>query len=230
MNSMIHRVAGGLALAVLALAFVFALTPAQADDEAELEAFLQGKALPKIVDVAKEPLVEPVRDEDGLYHQSWGAHSFLDLREDLAEATRAGKRLLVIFEQKGCLYCKKFHTEILAEKYINDYVRDNFVLVQINLWGDKEVTDFDGQVMTEKQLASRWQVVNTPTALFMPETLAGLEGKNGRDIAVFPQFFPGAFGPHTTLDTFTWIRIKGYETPINFQRFHIRRLKERGIG
>jgi thioredoxin-related protein len=204
--------------------------PVLADDESDLEAFLQDKSLPRIVDAQSEPKVEPVRDEDGLYRQSWSGSSFLDLREDLTEATRAGKRLVVVFEQKGCLYCKKFHTEILAEKYINDYIHDNFVLVQINLWGDREVTDFDGKVMPEKQLASRWQVVNTPTAFFMPETLAGQEGRTGREIAVYPQFFPGAFGPHTTLDTFTWVRIKGYESGINFQRFHIRRLKERGLG
>jgi hypothetical protein len=84
--------------------------------------------------------------------------------------------------------------------------------------------------MNEKKLASRWGVINTPTAFFMPETLQGREGKYGRQLAIFPAFFPGAFGPLTTFDTFTWIRIKGYETDLNFQRFHIRRLKERGIG
>ena len=127
-------------------------------------------------------------------------------------------------------YCKKFHTEILSKKYINEYVRENFVLLQINLWGDREVVDFDGTTVSEKKLAGRWGVVNTPTAFFMPESVAKDNKKSGRQLAVFPAFFPGAFGPLTTFDTFTWVKIKGYETGLSFQRFHIRRLKERGIG
>lgn len=213
-----------------ALALLSPLAPAKADDLQQLEEFLKDKQLPDVSQPVELPKVEAIRDENGLYTQKWVGESFLDLREDLKDATKAGKRLLVIFEQNGCIYCKKFHTEIMSKKYINDYVRENFVLLQINLWGDREVTDFDGKVLNEKKLASRWGVINTPTAFFMPETLEGKDGKYGRQLAVFPAFFPGAFGPLTTFDTFTWVRIKGYETKINFQRFHIRRLKERGLG
>ncbi len=211
------------------LAITSPLFLARADDETKLEAFLKDKDLPDVVHPVELPKVKPIKDANGLYTQKWVGESFMDLREDLAEAKKAGKRLLVIFEQKGCIYCKKFHTEILAKKYINDYVRKNFVLLQINLWGDREVVDFDGTTVTEKKLAGRWGVVNTPTAFFMPETVPEKTTKSGRQLAVFPAFFPGAFGPLTTFDTFTWIKIKGYESGLNFQRFHIRRLKERGI-
>ena len=223
-----------IGMAVLAGIFALTLsvpaTTATADDLALLEEFLKDKKLPDVAQPEELPTVAAVKDENGLYTQKWIGESFLDLREDLAEATKAGKRLLVIFEQNGCIYCKKFHTEIMSKKYVNDYVRENFVLLQINLWGDREVTDFDGKVLNEKKLASRWGVINTPTAFFMPETLEGRDGKYGRQLAIFPAFFPGAFGPLTTFDTFTWVKIKGYETKINFQRFHIRRLKERGLG
>ncbi len=212
------------------LAFMAPVATAQADDQQKLETFLKDKQLPNVSAPVELPSVEAIRDANGLYTQKWVGESFLDLREDLADATKAGKRLLVVFEQKGCIYCKKFHTEILSKKYINDYVRDNFVLLQINLWGDKEVIDFDGTPVTEKKLAGRWGVVNTPTAFFMPEKVAKDSKKSGRQLAVFPAFFPGAFGPLTTFDTFTWVKIKGYETGLGFQRFHIRRLKERGLG
>ncbi len=213
-----------------ALTIMVPLAPAHADDQQKLEAFLKDKSLPNISDPVELPAVKAIRDANGLYTQKWVGESFLDLREDLAEATKTGKRLLVVFEQKGCIYCKKFHTEILSKKYINEYVRENFVLLQINLWGDREVVDFDGTTVTEKKLAGRWGVVNTPTAFFMPETVAKDSKKSGRELAVFPAFFPGAFGPLTTFDTFTWVKIKGYETGLSFQRFHIRRLKERGLG
>ena len=227
---MIKTTGMALLAGFFALALLSPLTSLRADDLQKLEAFLQDKQLPEVAQPEELPTVAPIKDENGMYKQKWEGESFLDLREDLAEATKSGKRLLVVFEQKGCIYCKKFHTEIMSKKYINDYVRENFVLLQINLWGDREVTDFDGKALNEKKLASRWGVINTPTAFFMPENLTGKEGKYGRQLAVYPAFFPGAFGPLTTFDTFTWIKIKGYETDINFQRFHIRRLKERGLG
>ena len=69
-----------------------------------------------------EDLIKPTRSDDGLYHHEWFKDSFLDLKDDLQEADEAGKRLAIIFEQVGCIYCKKMQTEVLAEKSINDYV------------------------------------------------------------------------------------------------------------
>ena len=69
------------------------------------------------------PRVAPINDENGLYRQSWFQLSFLNLKEDFAEAKAAGQRFAVIFEQRGCPYCTKLHTEILSQRYINDYVR-----------------------------------------------------------------------------------------------------------
>src|SRR6266851_1263952 len=71
------------------------------------------------------PRVAPLQAEDGLFHQSWFHLSFLDLRQDFAEAKTAGKRFAVLFEQRGCPYCAEMHTKVLAQKYINDYVREN---------------------------------------------------------------------------------------------------------
>lgn len=227
---MIKMIASFVLAGFCALTVLSPLTPAKADEQQKLEAFLKGKQLPDVAAPEELPKVEAIKDGNGIYTQKWSGESFLDLREDLNEATAAGKRLLVVFEQKGCIYCKKFHTEILSKKYINDYVRENFVLLQINLWGDREVVDFDGSTVTEKKLAGRWGVVNTPTAFFMPESVPEDTKKSGRQLAIFPAFFPGAFGPLTTFDTFTWVKIKGYETGLSFQRFHIRRLKERGMG
>ena len=171
------------------------------------------------------PRVEPIKGDDALYHQTWFNETFLDLREDFAEAKREGKRFAVIFEQRGCIYCVKMHTEVLAKKYINDYVRENFRIVQLNMWGDRKVTDFDGKVLSEKELVRRWKVVFTPWIVFFKGDLTGLEGKWGQDLEVMRMGL--GIGPGTFYDMFTWIRVKGYETDEHFQRFHIRRLEER---
>lgn len=174
----------------------------------------------------EKPLVAPLKEDNGLYYQQWFALSFLDLREDFAEATADGKRFAVIFEQRGCPYCIKLHTEVLAQKYINDYVRENFRIVQLDLWGSREVIDFDGKSFTEKALAERWGVIFTPTIVFFKDDLTGLEGKWGRPLEAIERL-PLSFGPLTFYDLFVWVRHKIYLKDKNFQRFHISRIGER---
>ena len=175
----------------------------------------------------KEPLVKWLINDDNLHAQTWFHESFLDLKEDIMEAKAAGKRYAIFFEQRGCIYCKKMHEQVLSQKYINDFVRENYTVVQINLWGDREVTDFDGETLTEKKLAKKWGVVYTPTIVFLADGIEGKEGKSGKELIV--STIPGAFGPYTFYDMFTWVKVKGYKTAEHFQKFHARRLKERGL-
>src|SRR4029079_15516274 len=156
------------------------------------------------------PRVEPMLAEDGLYHQSWFQPSFLNLREDFAEAKASGKRFAVVFEQRGCPYCATMHTEVLAQKYINDYVRENFTVLQLDLWGAREVTDFDGAVLPERALAERWGVIFTPTIVFFKDDLTGLQGKWGRDLEAIERL-PLSYGRDTFYDLFVWVRHKIYE-------------------
>ena len=171
------------------------------------------------------PAVEPVKGEDGIYHQSWFVQSFLDLREDHSEAKAAGKKLAIVFEQRGCIYCIKMHTDVLSRRYINDYVAANFRIVQLNLWGDREVTDFDGKKLSEKKLAERWAVLFTPSIVFIKPDLAGLEGKWGPPMEIARMQLGILEG--TFYDMFAWIGTGSYATDPSFQRFHIERAKQR---
>lgn len=148
------------------------------------------------VDAADPKRIEPVLEEDGIYTQPWFLKSFLDLKEDLAEARAAGKHLVVIFEQRGCPYCKRMHLENLTNPRINDYVRAKFAILQINIHGDREVTDFDGSKMPEKQLAQRWAARFTPTLVFLAADGPIPAGKSGKDVGAFRMqgyLEPGAF-------------------------------------
>ena len=42
--------------------------------------------------------------DDGLHKTKWMQDTFKDLREDLEEANAEGKRLVLFFEQIGCIY------------------------------------------------------------------------------------------------------------------------------
>ncbi|MBL6431625.1 MAG: thioredoxin fold domain-containing protein [Alphaproteobacteria bacterium] len=94
--------------------------------------------------------------DDGLYNQDWFVESFLELSDDLAEAHAAGKHLVVMFEQAGCPYCRKTHEVNLERQDYLPYLKENFAIIQLDLFGSREVTDFDGEAMEER--AARAQV------------------------------------------------------------------------
>lgn len=166
--------------------------------------------------------------DDGLHKTEWMRDTFKDMAEDLQEANDEGKRLVLFFEQRGCIYCKKMHEEVFPRPEISDYIEENYFVVQLNLHGDTEVTDFDGEVLTEKAMARKWGMLFTPTILFMPEEVE--DGMSAQQAAV--AMMPGAFGPGTTLDMFTWVAEQRYllDNGEDFQRYHARRIQERNNG
>ena len=80
----------------------------------------------------------------------WFAETFLDFREDIADAAKDGKRLMVYFGQDGCPYCKQLMVTNFSQRRIVDKTRRHFVAVALNIWGDREVTWLDGRAMTRK--------------------------------------------------------------------------------
>ena len=166
--------------------------------------------------------------DDGLHKAPWMRDTFKDMAEDLAEAQDEGKRLLVMFEQRGCIYCTKMHTETFPDPDITRALEEDYFVVQLNLHGDIEVTDFDGEVLSEKDMARKWGVLFTPTMMFLPESVEGEVAASEAAVVIMP----GAFGKGTTLDMLTWVSEKRYlmENGEDFQRYHARRIQERDNG
>ncbi|UWQ73151.1 thioredoxin family protein [Leisingera sp. M658] len=178
--------------------------------------------------VLAAPLSAAELGDDGLHKTAWMRDTFKDLREDLEEANGEGKRLALIFEQRGCIYCTKMHEEVFPRPEVSQYIEENFFVVQLNLYGDVEVTDFDGEALAEKDMARKWGVLFTPTILFLPEDV----GENVTATEAAVATMPGAFGGGTTLDMFTWVNEKRYalDNGEDFQRYHARRIRERNNG
>jgi thioredoxin-related protein len=156
-------------------------------------------------------------NDSGLHVQPWFRDTFLDLREDIAEAKAEGKQLAIMWEQKGCPYCREMHDVNLRIPEVVDYIKEHFFVVQLNLWGDREVTDIDGEQTTEKKLGRKYRVQITPTIQFFPaDALAG--GKvSGRDLEVWRLL--GYWKPFHFKHTFQYVHEKGFETEPNFQRW-----------
>ncbi len=152
---------------------------------------------------------EPAVGEDGLYHEPWFLQSFLDLREDLESAAAGGKRLAIMWELRGCPYCRETHLVNFADAGIASYIRDNFEVLQLNLIGSRKVTDFDREELTEKDLARKYGIRFTPTFQFFPPSAEGLRAKEAmsREVARAP----GYLKPPHFLAMFRFVRERAYE-------------------
>jgi len=116
---------------------------------------------------------EPTPAADGLHKQPWFHEGFLELGEDLAEAAASDRHLMVLYEQAGCPYCRELHRVNFARPEISDYIAAHFLVVQLDLWGAREVTDFDGEALEERALAAKWFVNFTPTTILFDKANAG---------------------------------------------------------
>ncbi len=108
-----------------------------------------------------QPLREP------LAFPAWFKLSFLDLREDLAEARDAGKAgIIVYFGQKYCAYCHKFLEQDLVKPDIHSYMEDHFDVIGIDIHGHRSVTDMHGIELDETRYAVREETNFTPSVVF----------------------------------------------------------------
>jgi thioredoxin-related protein len=153
---------------------------------------------------------EPILTDDGLYKQPWFLESFLDLCDDLESAAKEGKRFAIMWELKGCPYCKETHFVNFARADIADYIKANFEVLQLNIIGSRKVTDFDGAETSEKDLAAKYGVRFTPTFQFFGERAGPLKllAPAKREVARAP----GYLRPDDFLAMFRFVREKAYET------------------
>jgi len=159
---------------------------------------------------AKALAEAPILTDDGLLRQPWFLESFLELADDLESARKAGKRFAVMWELKGCPYCRETHLVNFARPDIAGYIKTNFDILQLNIIGSRKVTDFDGAELSEKQVAAKYGVRFTPTCQFFPDGAAGLAElpPDKREVARVP----GYWRPDDFILMFRFVREKAYET------------------
>jgi thioredoxin-related protein len=124
---------------------------------------------------------------------SWFSQSFLDLREDVAEAAQAKKRVMLYFGQDGCPYCAALMKTNFSQPRIVEKAKERLAAIALNIWGDRDVTWTDGKVRREKDFASFLKVQFTPTLIFLDE--------RGKVIARLNGYYP----PHRFEAVLDWV-------------------------
>ena len=95
--------------------------------------------------------------------------SFLVFPDEVRDAAKAGKRVAVFIEQKGCIYCERMAEETFADPSVAALLRSKFYMVALDMFGARDTVWVDGKKRPEKALAQSFGVRYTPTILFLNE-------------------------------------------------------------
>jgi thioredoxin-related protein len=97
------------------------------------------------------------------FHQS-----FNNLQEEIAIADEEKKSgIFIMFSDKDCPWCLKMKTTILNRVDVQDYYREHFRNLTIDIRGDTPMTDFEGNEVSEKDFAFKQHRVRaTPVFMF----------------------------------------------------------------
>jgi thioredoxin-related protein len=94
--------------------------------------------------------------------------TFGDLPEEMATARTEGKLgMLLFFEADACPYCEHMRRKVLNQPHVQDWFRERFVNIAVDIHGDIEVKDFDGITLPMKVFADHRRVYMTPVMSFI---------------------------------------------------------------
>lgn len=85
------------------------------------------------------------------FHESWG-----QFPEELEKARAEGKKgILLFFELDECPFCHRMKTRVLNQSKVQDFFREHFLIFNIDIEGDVEMTDFKGKLTTQKAFSEK---------------------------------------------------------------------------
>ncbi len=124
---------------------------------------------------SSEPAKVEIRDAAQFFDES-----FNNMKDELETAKTEGKKgVLMMFEMDECPFCQRMKSTVLNRSDIQDYYKENFRIVTVDIEGDVELSNFKGEATTQKDFSLKeFRVRATPVFQFI-----GLDGepmKNGR--------------------------------------------------
>ncbi len=117
----------------------------------------------------------------GVAHQApdWFKESFLEIADDVEEASEVGKHVILFFQLNACPYCDRMLEESFEAQPLNGYIQKHFDTIAINVRGDREIAFSEEVSVNEKGLAEILKVRATPAILFLNEDNKTVARVNG---------------------------------------------------
>ena len=90
-----------------------------------------------------------------------------DLVEELEIARDEGKKgMFIFFETDECPFCHRMKRTVLNQPEVQDLFKANFHSLAIDVEGDVEIVDLEGNDSTQKEFSSKNRVRATPVMAF----------------------------------------------------------------
>ena len=94
--------------------------------------------------------------------------TFGDLPEEMQFAREGGKLgMLLFFESENCSYCRAMLGKVLSDTRVQDWYRERFVNIAVDIHGDVEFRDFDGITLPSKVFSEHRRIYLTPVVSFL---------------------------------------------------------------
>ncbi|MCW8933384.1 MAG: thioredoxin family protein [Gammaproteobacteria bacterium] len=124
--------------------------------------------------------------------QAFFDKSFGDFSEELEIAKEEGKKgVFIFFEMDECPFCHRMKTTVLNQSEVLSFYKKHFKIFQVNIEGDVEMTDFQGNDTTQKDFSFKQQRVRaTPVFAFFD--------LNGKRVVKYT-------GPTSSVEEFIWL-------------------------
>jgi thioredoxin-related protein len=108
------------------------------------------------------------------------AQTFGDLPEEMEVAKSEGKLgMLLFFEAEDCQYCQAMLRNVFSDRRVQDWYRERFINIAIDIHGDVEITDFDGITLPSKVFSDHRKIYLTPVVAFLDLTGAEIQRQLG---------------------------------------------------
>ena len=125
--------------------------------------FLQLAGLLAATTISLQAVSEARDPQAHFFNESFG--NFAEELENAREEDKKG--VLIMFQQADCPFCRRMRTSVLNQPRVQDYFREHFLIFEVDIEGDLEVTDFSGRQTIEKDFAFRQHRVRaTPVFAF----------------------------------------------------------------
>lgn len=108
-----------------------------------------------------------------MHYPQWFTPSFLDYREDLAEAINNGKQGILLFlSTRRCSYCKAFVDNVLEQPDVRRRLQNSYDVYGMEIFDDSEMVDPAGNSYRINEFVTVNRASFTPTMIFY-----GAQGK-----------------------------------------------------
>lgn len=121
------------------------------------------------------PFTATAEDYSAFFDEGFG-----DFQEELENAVDEEKSaILIMFEMDECPFCHRMKRTVLNQPEVQEYFRKHFKIFTVDVEGDVEVVDFQGNTVSEKDMSlKQFRVRATPVFQFVD--LEGKPIKRGR--------------------------------------------------